>query len=145
MYYSLLTVECTVGIWVLYIDQSGCQMFFSCTSKLKIKLVKSYEHIYLTYLLQSCMYHYFQGLLEGVSYSFTKNFNFIDSVKAYLSYALLRASVSQPPSIFQVLDLCFSFSSLHMRFWSLRWSSEFTFFYGLAVCNRNLLCTSVAV
>ncbi|CAA6658725.1 unnamed protein product [Spirodela intermedia] len=35
-----------------------------------------------------------QGLLEGVSHSFTKNFHFIDSVKAYLSYALLRASVS---------------------------------------------------
>ncbi|XP_020979465.1 brefeldin A-inhibited guanine nucleotide-exchange protein 5-like [Arachis ipaensis] len=36
-----------------------------------------------------------QVLLEGVSHSFTKNFYFIDSVKAYLSYALLRASVSQ--------------------------------------------------
>ncbi|KAL9325769.1 hypothetical protein ACSQ67_006414 [Phaseolus vulgaris] len=42
-----------------------------------------------------------QGLLEGVSHSFTKNFHFIDSVKAYLSYALLRASVSQSPVIFQ--------------------------------------------
>ncbi|KAF7143442.1 hypothetical protein RHSIM_Rhsim05G0125500 [Rhododendron simsii] len=35
----------------------------------------------------------FKGLLEGISHSFTKNFHFIDSVKAYLSYALLRASV----------------------------------------------------
>lgn len=43
-----------------------------------------------------------QGLLEGVSHSFTRNFHFIDSVKAYLSYALLRASVSQSPVIFQV-------------------------------------------
>ncbi|RDY07326.1 Brefeldin A-inhibited guanine nucleotide-exchange protein 5, partial [Mucuna pruriens] len=42
-----------------------------------------------------------QGLLEGVSHAFTKNFHFIDSVKAYLSYALLRASVSQSPVIFQ--------------------------------------------
>ncbi|OVA15766.1 SEC7-like [Macleaya cordata] len=42
-----------------------------------------------------------QGLLEGVGHSFTKNFHFIDSVKAYLSYALLRASVSQSPIIFQ--------------------------------------------
>ncbi|EXC13619.1 Brefeldin A-inhibited guanine nucleotide-exchange protein 1 [Morus notabilis] len=42
-----------------------------------------------------------QGLLEGVSHSFTRNFHFIDSVKAYLSYALLRASVSQSPVIFQ--------------------------------------------
>ncbi|GAV73997.1 Sec7 domain-containing protein/DUF1981 domain-containing protein/Sec7_N domain-containing protein [Cephalotus follicularis] len=42
-----------------------------------------------------------QGLLEGVSHSFTKNFHFIDSVKAYMSYALLRASVAQSPVIFQ--------------------------------------------
>ncbi|KAI4377500.1 hypothetical protein MLD38_015112 [Melastoma candidum] len=42
-----------------------------------------------------------KGLLEGVSHSFTRNFHFIDSVKAYLSYALLRASVSQSPNIFQ--------------------------------------------
>ncbi|XP_020257824.1 brefeldin A-inhibited guanine nucleotide-exchange protein 5 isoform X3 [Asparagus officinalis] len=41
------------------------------------------------------------GLLEGVSQSFTKNFHFIDSVKAYLSYALLRASVSSSPIVFQ--------------------------------------------
>uniref|UniRef100_A0A1D1YN54 Brefeldin A-inhibited guanine nucleotide-exchange protein 2 n=1 Tax=Anthurium amnicola TaxID=1678845 RepID=A0A1D1YN54_9ARAE len=42
-----------------------------------------------------------QGLLEGVSHTFTKNFHFIDSVKAYLSYALLRASVSSSPVVFQ--------------------------------------------
>ncbi|MQL87481.1 hypothetical protein Taro_020024 [Colocasia esculenta] len=42
-----------------------------------------------------------QGLLEGVSHAFTKNFHFIDSVKAYLSYALLRASVSTSPVVFQ--------------------------------------------
>ncbi|KAI3925687.1 hypothetical protein MKW92_017069, partial [Papaver armeniacum] len=35
-----------------------------------------------------------QGLLEGVSHTFIKNFHFIGSVKAYLSYALLRASIS---------------------------------------------------
>lgn len=37
-----------------------------------------------------------------MSHSFTKNFHFIDSVKAYLSYALLRACVSSSPSVFQV-------------------------------------------
>ncbi|KAH9621241.1 hypothetical protein KSS87_019631 [Heliosperma pusillum] len=42
-----------------------------------------------------------QGLLEGVSHAFTKNFHFIDSVKAYLSYTLLRASVSSSSIIFQ--------------------------------------------
>lgn len=42
-----------------------------------------------------------QGLLEGVNHAFTKNFHFIDSVKAYLSYTLLRASVSSSPIIFQ--------------------------------------------
>lgn len=48
-----------------------------------------------------------QGLLEGVSDSFTKNFQFMDSVKAYLSYVLLRASVSQSPTIFQVINFAF--------------------------------------
>ncbi|XP_028786878.1 brefeldin A-inhibited guanine nucleotide-exchange protein 5-like [Neltuma alba] len=49
-----------------------------------------------------------QDLLVGLSHSFTKNFNFIDSVKAYLSYALLRASVSQSPVIFQCATGIFS-------------------------------------
>lgn len=46
-----------------------------------------------------------QGLLEGVSQSFTTNFHFMDSVKAYLSYALLRASVSSSAVVFQVTNL----------------------------------------
>lgn len=60
----------------------------------------------------------FQGLLEGVNHSFTKDFHFIDSVKAYLSYALLRASVSQSPVIFQVyLHLNFDFIRIcHEKF-----------------------------
>jgi guanine nucleotide-exchange factor len=45
-----------------------------------------------------------QGLLEGVSDSFTKNFHFIDSVKAYLSYAILRAAVSSSAVVFQVIS-----------------------------------------
>ncbi|XP_065620356.1 brefeldin A-inhibited guanine nucleotide-exchange protein 5 [Quercus suber] len=56
-----------------------------------------------------------QGLLEGVSHSFTKNFHFIDSVKAYLSYALLRASVSQSPVIFQYATGIFSVLLLRFR------------------------------
>ncbi|KAG2691211.1 hypothetical protein I3843_08G000100 [Carya illinoinensis] len=56
-----------------------------------------------------------QGLLEGVSYSFTKNFHFIDSVKAYLSYALLHASVSQSPVIFQYATGIFSVLLLRFR------------------------------
>ncbi|KAL4561395.1 hypothetical protein LXL04_033561 [Taraxacum kok-saghyz] len=56
-----------------------------------------------------------QGLLEGVSYSFTKNFTFIDSVKAYLSYALLRASVSQSSTIFQYATGIFSVLLLRFR------------------------------
>uniref|UniRef100_A0A5B6ZVK9 Putative brefeldin A-inhibited guanine nucleotide-exchange protein 5 n=1 Tax=Davidia involucrata TaxID=16924 RepID=A0A5B6ZVK9_DAVIN len=56
-----------------------------------------------------------QGLLEGVSHSFTKNFHFIDSVKAYLSYALLRASVSQSPAIFQYAMGIFSVLMLRFR------------------------------
>ncbi|KAG8390693.1 hypothetical protein BUALT_Bualt01G0110100 [Buddleja alternifolia] len=56
-----------------------------------------------------------QGSLEGVSYSFTKNFQFIDSVKAHLSYALLRASVSQSPVIFQYATGIFSVLLLRFR------------------------------
>ncbi|KDP33992.1 hypothetical protein JCGZ_07563 [Jatropha curcas] len=56
-----------------------------------------------------------QGLLEGVSHSFTKNFHFIDSVKAYLSYALLRASVSQSSVIFQYATGIFSVLLLRFR------------------------------
>ncbi|ONM24537.1 HOPM interactor 7 [Zea mays] len=55
-----------------------------------------------------------QGLLEGVSNVFIKNFHFIDSVKAYLSYALLRASVSSSPVVFQYA--CGMFSVLLLRF-----------------------------
>lgn len=56
-----------------------------------------------------------QGLLEGVSHSFTKNFHFIDSVKAYLSYALLRASVSQSVVVFQHATGIFSVLLLRFR------------------------------
>jgi len=62
-----------------------------------------FESYYFDCSQSHVCYVIFQGLLEGVSHSFTKNFHFIDSVKAYLSYALLRASVSQSPVIFQVL------------------------------------------
>nr|XP_009397789.1 PREDICTED: brefeldin A-inhibited guanine nucleotide-exchange protein 5-like [Musa acuminata subsp. malaccensis] len=56
-----------------------------------------------------------QGLLEGVSQSFTKNFHFIDSVKAYLSYALLRASVSSSPAVFQHATGIFAVLLLRFR------------------------------
>ncbi|KAG1347145.1 brefeldin A-inhibited guanine nucleotide-exchange protein 5 [Cocos nucifera] len=56
-----------------------------------------------------------QGLLEGVSQSFTKNFHFIDSVKAYLSYALLRAAVSSSPVVFQYATGIFSVLLLRFR------------------------------
>lgn len=56
-----------------------------------------------------------QGLLEGVSDLFAKNFHFIDSVKAYLSYALLRASVSSSPVVFQYASGIFSVLLLRFR------------------------------
>ncbi|KAL6010441.1 hypothetical protein ACLOJK_000873 [Asimina triloba] len=56
-----------------------------------------------------------QGLLEGVSHSFTKNFHFIDSVKAYLSYALLRASVSSSLAVFQFATGIFTVLLLRFR------------------------------
>uniref|UniRef100_A0A804MBT5 Mon2/Sec7/BIG1-like HUS domain-containing protein n=1 Tax=Zea mays TaxID=4577 RepID=A0A804MBT5_MAIZE len=55
-----------------------------------------------------------QGLLKGVSNVFIKKFHFIDSVKAYLSYALLRAFVSSSPVVFQYA--CGMFSVLLLRF-----------------------------
>ncbi|KAK6144909.1 hypothetical protein DH2020_021729 [Rehmannia glutinosa] len=56
-----------------------------------------------------------QGLLEGVSYSFTKNFQFIGSIKAHLSYTLLRASLSQSPVIFQYATGIFAVLLLRFR------------------------------
>lgn len=56
-----------------------------------------------------------QGLLEGVSQSFTTNFHFIDSVKAYLCYALLRASVSSYPAVFQYATGIFTVLLLRFR------------------------------
>lgn len=55
------------------------------------------------------------GLLEGVSPSFTINFHFIDSVKTYLSYALLRACVSSSTSIFQFASGIFTVLLLRFR------------------------------
>lgn len=56
-----------------------------------------------------------QGLLEGVSPSFTVNFHFIDSVRTYLSYALLRACVSPSSSIFQYASGIFTVLLLRFR------------------------------
>ncbi|KAL3654009.1 Brefeldin A-inhibited guanine nucleotide-exchange protein 5 [Castilleja foliolosa] len=42
-----------------------------------------------------------QGSLEDAGDSFTKNFQFIDSVRAHISYSLLQASVSPSPILFQ--------------------------------------------
>jgi guanine nucleotide-exchange factor len=55
-----------------------------------------------------------QSLLETVSHAFTVNFAFLDSVKAYLCYALLRASVSTDAVIFQFA--CGIFTTLLLRF-----------------------------
>ncbi|KAG0608013.1 hypothetical protein M758_8G071400 [Ceratodon purpureus] len=43
-----------------------------------------------------------QGCLESVNYAFTTNFPFIDLVKAYLCYALLRSCVSPTAAVFQL-------------------------------------------
>ncbi|XP_073128744.1 brefeldin A-inhibited guanine nucleotide-exchange protein 5 [Henckelia pumila] len=56
-----------------------------------------------------------QGLLEGASHSFAKDFQFIDSMKAHLSYALLRASVSHSPTIFQYATGIFAVILLRYR------------------------------
>ncbi|KAK8550374.1 hypothetical protein V6N13_118893 [Hibiscus sabdariffa] len=71
-----------------------------------------------------------QDLLGGVSQSFTKDFHLIDSVKAYLLYALLQASISQSPVIFQYATGIFSVLLLRFRE-SLK--GEIGFFFPLIV------------
>ncbi|KAL6504030.1 Brefeldin A-inhibited guanine nucleotide-exchange protein 5 [Orobanche gracilis] len=56
-----------------------------------------------------------QGLLESVGFLFTKNSRFMDSIKAHLSYALLRASMSQSPVIFQYATGIFAVLLLRFR------------------------------
>ncbi|GFP95753.1 brefeldin a-inhibited guanine nucleotide-exchange protein 5 [Phtheirospermum japonicum] len=56
-----------------------------------------------------------QGSLEDVGDSFTKNFQFIDSVRAHISYSLLRASVSPSPILFQYATGIFSVLLLRFR------------------------------
>ncbi|PIN05244.1 Guanine nucleotide exchange factor [Handroanthus impetiginosus] len=56
-----------------------------------------------------------QGLLEDVGDTFTKNFQFIDSMRAHLSYALLRASVSQSHVLFQYATGIFAVLLLRFR------------------------------
>ncbi|KAL8532969.1 hypothetical protein ACS0TY_009290 [Phlomoides rotata] len=56
-----------------------------------------------------------QGLLEGVSYTFSRNIQFIDLIRAHLSYTLLRASVSQSPVIFQYATGIFAVLLLRFR------------------------------
>ncbi|KAL6545251.1 Brefeldin A-inhibited guanine nucleotide-exchange protein 5 [Orobanche gracilis] len=55
------------------------------------------------------------GLLEDVGDSFTKNFQFIDSVRAHISYALLRASLSTSPILFRYATGIFSIFLLRFR------------------------------
>ncbi|KAE8714059.1 Brefeldin A-inhibited guanine nucleotide-exchange protein 5 [Hibiscus syriacus] len=70
-----------------------------------------------------------QDLLGGISHSSIKDFHFIDSVKAYLLYALLQASISQSPVIQYATGI---FSVLLLRFReSLK--GEIGFFFPLIV------------
>ncbi len=50
-----------------------------------------------------------QNCLESVNYAFTFNFRFLDLIRAYICYILLRASVSSALPVFQV---CASLSAL---------------------------------
>lgn len=50
-----------------------------------------------------------QNCLESVNYAFTFNFRFLDLIRAYICYILLKASVSSALPVFQV---CASLSAL---------------------------------
>jgi guanine nucleotide-exchange factor len=43
-----------------------------------------------------------QNCLESVNYAFTFNFRFLDLIRAYICYILLRASVSSALPVFQL-------------------------------------------
>ncbi|PRQ25162.1 hypothetical protein RchiOBHm_Chr6g0280601 [Rosa chinensis] len=48
--------------------------------------IRSFPFTYFQCFLNNMIYYLvFQGLLEGVGHPFTRNFHFIDSLKAYLS------------------------------------------------------------
>ncbi|KAG8380375.1 hypothetical protein BUALT_Bualt06G0008900 [Buddleja alternifolia] len=55
------------------------------------------------------------GILDDAGHSFIKNFQFIDLIRAHLAYALLRASLSQSPVIFQYAAGIFSVLLLRFR------------------------------
>ncbi|KAL1532818.1 brefeldin A-inhibited guanine nucleotide-exchange protein 5-like isoform X1 [Salvia divinorum] len=56
-----------------------------------------------------------QGILGDCDVSFTRNSQFIDSLRGHLSFALLRASVSQSPVLFQHAAGIFSVVLLQFR------------------------------
>lgn len=78
-------------------------------------------YLFLVFLKNVIYCLVFQGLLEGVGHPFTRNFHFIDSVKAYLSYALLRTSVSPSRHIsgLHIFFIWFRYIVSDFCFWSL--------------------------
>ncbi|XP_047971675.1 LOW QUALITY PROTEIN: brefeldin A-inhibited guanine nucleotide-exchange protein 5-like [Salvia hispanica] len=56
-----------------------------------------------------------QGVLADCGVSFTKNCQFVDSLRGHLSFALLRAAVSQSPVLFQHAAGIFSVILLRFR------------------------------
>ncbi|XP_042002485.1 brefeldin A-inhibited guanine nucleotide-exchange protein 5-like isoform X2 [Salvia splendens] len=56
-----------------------------------------------------------QGVLADCGVSFTKNCQFVDSLRGHLSFALLRAAVSQSPVLFQHAAGIFSVVLLRFR------------------------------
>ncbi|XP_051120152.1 brefeldin A-inhibited guanine nucleotide-exchange protein 5-like isoform X2 [Andrographis paniculata] len=69
----------------------------------------------VTVKMQSLLLEVLQVLLEDIGHLFAENIQFIDSMRAHLSYALLRASVSQSPILFQYGSGIFSVILLHFR------------------------------
>lgn len=94
----------------LAVDQRDAQLVFRTVCKMSMKdgnddLVSRTKILSLELL---------QGLLENISNGSAANLVFLDSVKAYLCYALLRACVSPNLSIFELS--CGIFNVLLQRF-----------------------------
>ncbi|KAL7148741.1 hypothetical protein ABFS83_06G199500 [Erythranthe nasuta] len=100
-----------IGSEGISVEQRDALLLFHTLCKMGVKDGKD-ELTNKTRILSLELLH---GLLEDVGDSFTKNFQFIDSIRAHLSYALLRGSVSQSHILFQYATGIFSVLLLRFR------------------------------
>ncbi|KAL8557742.1 hypothetical protein ACS0TY_005012 [Phlomoides rotata] len=104
-------VERGMGPESMSIEQRDGLLIFYTLSKMGMKEGKD-EVTTKTRILSL---EFLQSLLEEVGRSSAKSFQLIDAIRAHLSYALLRASVSHSPALFQCATGIFSVLLLQFR------------------------------